>query len=134
MKSLWREKTYYEFFCPLCRSERRISLTPNPWSPKNITRVGIATALLALLTWQWLGGWGALFFLPVWTAYETLYRLKVRKLLTCDSCGLDPILYLADVKRARAGVENHFKSKQKPAPADEKAPALDEAGPRELTE
>jgi hypothetical protein len=145
MKTLWREKTFYEFLCPLCRTERRISLKPNPWSAKNVARVGIATALLMLLSWNWLGGWGVFFFVPVWTLYETFYRLNVRKMLTCESCGLDPILYLADVKRARAGVEKHFEGKRKAQEKTQKnsdkspekteaAAALDEAGVAELTE
>lgn len=51
--------------------------------------------------------------LPLWVVYETWFRVSRRAALKCPYCGFDPVLYLVDIKRARAEIESFWEKKLK---------------------
>lgn len=76
----------------------------------------MTTAIVTLALWPWLDWMGVIAFLPLWTAFEVIFRVRVRAQLICDQCGFDPTLYMTDVAKARREVEDFWKQKlQDPA-------------------
>ena len=114
-RSFWgtnREKSsHWQFYCPLCGCSRRLSHSPTPWTLLNLARVGVTTAILTLALWPWLDWMGVISFLPLWTGFELIFRVRVRAQLICDQCGFDPTLYMTDVAKARRDVEEFWKQK-----------------------
>jgi hypothetical protein len=113
MKSLWKEKSQniWSFFCPQCKTPRRIPYRSRPGGFKQYAQIGLTSVVVTFATWPWLGAKGIVSFLPIWITFEVLYRSRVRAALNCEQCGFDPILYLSDVKAARREIEDHWKRK-----------------------
>ncbi|MBC7692776.1 MAG: hypothetical protein H7222_13525 [Methylotenera sp.] len=111
-KSLWKNRYRYRFsfYCPLCRIPRRIGQSPRPLF-SHFVQIGVTSAFITMLSWNWYGPKGMVTFLPLWILFETIYRARMRAALKCNSCGFDPNLYLVDVQKAKAGVEKYWKVK-----------------------
>lgn len=130
-KSLWaghdREKAW-SFYCPLCRTSRRLTFKPRGFSglaaTKHAAQVGLTAAFFTVITWSWFNWKGIISFIPIWIASEIIYRIKLRAALACPHCGFDPHLYTIDVNLARKEIENHFRKKfsEKSIPYPEKSP------------
>jgi hypothetical protein len=140
-KSLWQAPKHssFAFFCPQCKTERRISYHPRPTTARHIARVALTTAFVALLTWKWVAFKGVFFFFPLWAAFELFYRTRVRAELSCRSCGFDPYLYLTDVKKARAEIETFWRKKFTEKgityPGDAESPAsVEEKAERQISQ
>lgn len=124
-KSIWRpaQKGVWQFFCPQCRTPRRLPYAPRPDHLIRVFQVSLSAALFTLFTWQWFKWRGVVSFVPIWTAYELFYRLYIRSKVACDQCGFDPYLYLTDVPKAKREIQkfwrNKFKEKGIPYPGDE---------------
>jgi hypothetical protein len=98
---------------------------PRPGQPIHFAQVGITTLLLAIAVryfYPWIGWKALVSFVPLWIAFETIYRGRVRAHVTCGKCGFDPVLYLVDVEKTRAAIRDHwrkrFKEKGIPFPGD----------------
>ena len=111
-KSLWKERhsVVWSFFCPLCRSSRRVGYQPRP-SSRHFAQIGLTAAVFTCLSWPWFGIKGLVSFLPLWTVFEVIYRTRVRRALCCPHCGFDPYLYLIDRGRAKGEVEVYWRKK-----------------------
>lgn len=109
-----RRAQVFTFYCPLCATERRSTLTPRIGS-RHYFRVGVAAMAVTLALWPWLGIRGLVSFLPMWVVFESVYRVRSRAKLVCSQCGFDPVLYLADRKKAREDVVEFWKQKLGPA-------------------
>lgn len=111
-KSTWRGpiREIFQFYCPLCRSLRRISQAPQP-RLRHFIQIGITTAFLMLLSWPWIAWKGVVAYLPLWIGFEMIYRSRIRAAVVCDQCGFDPFLYLVDIKKTRTEVEKHWRDK-----------------------
>lgn len=131
-KIFWREKGTepYAFICPLCNSPRKVPLQPRP-TPRHYAQIALTAAMLMLATWPFFGLKGVVWFIPLWTGFEILYRSRLRGALRCEKCGFDPVLYLSDVSGARREVETHWRGKfaekgipypEKPEPAEPRKP------------
>jgi hypothetical protein len=51
------------------------------------------------------------FFIPLWTAFEVVYRIRARGVLSCELCGFDPYLFLTNENLARKEIESHWRKK-----------------------
>ena len=126
-KVFWKEKGTkpYSFLCPLCSAPRKIAHQPRP-TPRHYVQIALTAACFTLACWPLFGLKGIVSFVPMWAIFETLYRGRVRAQLLCPQCGFDPMLYMVDVPRARAGVEAHWRQKfadaGRPYPEKEKPP------------
>lgn len=111
MRPAWRGRSggHYPFFCPNCRAERRIRSHPSPSHAANYARIALLTGVFTVACWNWSGWRGLVAFVPFWVIFEFIYRSRVRIELVCPHCGFDPFLYLNDAKKARAGVEEHWR-------------------------
>jgi len=111
-KALWKEsdRRTWKFYCPFCGVSRNLRTQPKP-GPRHVFQVALTSVLLAALLWPWFGARGLVFFLPLWVAFEVVFRLRVRGELSCDQCGFDPVLYRADVSMARREMESFWKKK-----------------------
>jgi predicted RNA-binding Zn-ribbon protein involved in translation (DUF1610 family) len=115
-KSIWRERFTrgFEFYCPMCTTPRRIGMSPKPGQPLHFAQVGITAILITMIGahfYPWVGWRGLVIFLPLWIGFETIYRARVRAKVTCNKCGFDPLLYLADVEKARAAIQTHWRKR-----------------------
>jgi hypothetical protein len=98
----------------MCASARRIGMHPKPGQPIHFAQVGLTTIVLTLLLnqlWSWIGVKGLVTFVPLWIAFEVVYRAKVRASVVCRQCGFDPVLYLSDVDRTREAVREHWRKR-----------------------
>ena len=98
---------------------------PKPGRPIHFAQVGITTVVLAIgmnALWPWIGVKALVAFVPLWIAFEVIYRAKVRASVVCRKCGFDPVLYLSDVDRTREAIRDHwrkrFEEKGIPFPGD----------------
>lgn len=134
LPTYWRERNskIWSFFCPQCRSPKRVAYRPKP-EVSHYIQVALTAVVFTLLSWHWFEWKGIVSFLPLWIAFEAVYRSKTRAALACSDCGFDPFLYLVDVKRARAEIESHWRKKfaDKGIPYPEKS--ADSPKPRAAT-
>ncbi len=107
----FEKKDYWEFYCPICKMQRRSFYWPSP-RVKHYARLAFFIACLAGLLWPFMGFKGAFIGFPVWAAFEFFYRARARQSLICPHCGFDPYLYKFDVKLARKKVEQFFEEKK----------------------
>lgn len=112
MKSLWNQKhkRVWSFFCPLCRTTRKIAHQPRP-TPMHYGQLVITTLVFTVLTSHWFSWKGCVVFIPLSIVFEVIYRSRSRVALNCPHCGFDPYLYLTDIQRAREEIEGHWRRK-----------------------
>jgi len=112
-KSLWKERSTqsWAFYCPHCRSPRKIPYRPQPGGWKHFSQIGLTAGFVTLLTWKWFDWKGIVVFLPIWAVFEFFYRSQVRAALSCPNCGFDPILYMVDTQKARDEIEKYWRKK-----------------------
>ena len=113
-----------------------MSIQPKPgW--KHFVQIMITAMFFTLVTWKFFEWKGIVSFVPFWIVFETVYRLKVRVEMSCPYCGFDPYLYLTDVKKARAEIENFWRLKFKergiPFPGDPE-PAVEDTVQKKIDE
>lgn len=113
-RSIWKEAPgqCYSFYCPLCKSSRNLKMHPHAGHIRHFAQVGITTILLSALVAHfvpWIGWKTLVCFVPLWIAFETVYRARVRTSAACQHCGFDPFLYLSDPKRARNAIRDHWR-------------------------
>lgn len=130
-KTVWKEtkRNSYSFICPHCRTHRTLPLSPRPGSAQHIFQIFLCAAFFTCLTWNFFTWKGIVSFLPFWSVFEVMYRLRVRARLACGSCGFDPFLYLSDVSAARQKIEGHWRKRfeEKGIPYPEKPAETDKA-------
>ena len=98
------------FFCPLCEYHQSTN-TIAKIGARHHAQMAVFTAVLMLLAWPVMGLKGALFYLPVWGAFELVYRMRKRQALICQSCGFDPFLYKQDMQKARESLKRHWQTR-----------------------
>lgn len=103
----------FQFFCPFCKVERRLNWHPNPWRIKNFLRVCIATAFVTLLLWPLFHWRGLVTLFPLMAIFETVYRIRLRTLLSCPSCGFDAYLFLQNAQEAKTHMKEFWDQKVK---------------------
>ncbi|MGE4232772.1 MAG: hypothetical protein AB7F43_05520 [Bacteriovoracia bacterium] len=107
---LYQEREFWEFYCPICKIQRRSFYWPTP-RKKHYVAIVVAGLFLWLVSWPWAGWKGVFLILPFWAFFEFFYRARARQSLICSQCGFDPYLYKFDVKLARKKVEEFFAEK-----------------------
>jgi hypothetical protein len=77
---------------------------------------------MGMISWPWFGLKGVIWFVPLWTIFEVVYRMRVRAALRCRNCGFDPYLFLVDVQKAKTEVDAHWRKlfEEKGVPYPEK--------------
>ena len=111
--TIWKPRysNLWKFYCPVCKSDRRVPYRAKPGGFKQISQVFLTTAFLTLLTWPWFEWKGIVAIVPIWTVFEVYYRLSVRSALVCPHCGFDPYLYMVDVQKARSEMDVFWRKK-----------------------
>lgn len=115
-KSIWKERftRNFQFYCPMCTTLRRIGMHPKPGQPIHFVQVALTAILVAIgiyALFPWMGAKGLVSFIPLWIGFESIYRARVRAQVRCTKCGFDPILYLVDVGKARAAIQDHWRAR-----------------------
>ncbi len=108
IKTLWQARKLWRFLCPLCGTERRLPWRPQPGGVRHAAQVGLSAAMLAFLFWPLMRWKGLFFFVPLWTLFEIIYRMRMRVFMRCDKCAFDTFLYITDKEKALGEVKKHF--------------------------
>ena len=88
-------------------------MQPNPGNFHQFLQVGLTSIVFTMATWQWFEWKGVVVFIPSWMAFEAYYRLKMRALLACSSCGFDPFLFMRSSKEAKKEMDRFWRAKLK---------------------
>ena len=108
----YQKKDYWEFYCPICKMQRRSFYWPSP-RLRHYFQLIVFVAFMTFALWNWFGVKGMFLGFPAWAVFEFFYRARARQSLICPHCGFDPYLYKFDVKLARKKVEQFFDNKKK---------------------
>ena len=113
------QKEFWQFYCPICKTERRTFYWPSPRKRHIVQVVGGAIAL-SMILWTFLGFKGVFLGFPLFAAFDFFYRLRARQSLICPHCGFDPYLYKFNADLAKKKVEEFFVEKEKKIQASKK--------------
>ncbi len=105
------------FYCPLCRTERAITVRPG-LKPLHFVQMACVTGFLVWASWSLMGLGSFIWFFIVWGIFEAVLRATFRKEVPCPHCGFDASWYKRDVKVARKLVSDFWEGKKEP-PAPE---------------
>ena len=99
------------FFCPLCRSERGISISPR-LTKKNYLQMLLTSIVLGSMLFPLVGAKCFVVFFVVLGVFELAIRSDYKKQIACPHCGFDAAWYKRDVKVARQIVKDFWVQKQ----------------------
>jgi len=108
----YQKREYWEFYCPICKAQRRSFYWPTP-RKKHYIQLAVFAACLTFALWRWCGIKGFFLNFVVWGLFEFYYRARARQNLICNQCGFDPYLYKYDVKLARQKMDEFWSHRQK---------------------
>ncbi|MFZ9595637.1 MAG: hypothetical protein ACO3A2_06110 [Bdellovibrionia bacterium] len=111
--SPWKERSskIWCFYCPLCKSPRRIPFRPEPGGFFHGFQVALSSCVFTAVFWKVFHLKGLVSFVPFWMVFEVVYRWRTRAALSCPGCGFDPYLFLSDLKTAQQEIQAHWKKK-----------------------
>ncbi|MDO9180837.1 MAG: hypothetical protein Q7U04_00445 [Bacteriovorax sp.] len=99
------------FFCPLCRSERGITISPR-LTNKNYVQILLTSIVLGSFLFPFIGVKCFFIFFVSWGVFELAVRTDYKKQIACPHCGFDAAWYKRDVKVARQIVKDFWLQKQ----------------------
>ncbi len=99
------------FFCPLCRTERGISISPR-LTKKNYVQILLTSIVLGAALFPLMGVKCFFIFFVNWAIFELAVRTSYKKQVACPHCGFDATWYKRDVKVARQLVKDFWLQKQ----------------------
>lgn len=111
------KKAALEFFCPLCRTQRVITIG-HKLTTLNYIQILLLTAAVTALSFPWAGFRALAVIFPLWLGFEMVRRALFSREIPCPHCGFDASWYKRDVLVARRRV-SEFWSKKNPAPVEE---------------
>ncbi len=99
------------FFCPLCRTERNVSVSPR-LTKKNHFQIILCTIVLGSMLYPFFGVESFVIYFALWGSFELAIRSDFKKQVPCNHCGFDATLYKRDVRVARQKVADFWAQKQ----------------------
>lgn len=100
-----------QFFCPLCRTERGISVSPR-LTKKNYVQVLLTSIVVGSMLYPFFGVESFVVFFAILGGFELAIRSDFKKQVACPHCGFDATWYKRDVKVARQLVKDFWAEKQ----------------------
>lgn len=104
------KKAAFNFFCPLCRTERAMSAS-HRLTLKNYIQISLITIVISSCLYPFMQLRGLFSFFIIWALFEGTRRVLFRKEVPCPHCGFDAGWYKKDVKVARKKVEEFWSLK-----------------------
>lgn len=98
------------FFCPLCRTERAITISPR-LTKKNYLQILLTSIVFGSALFPLMGVKCFFIFFIVWAVFELSIRTDFKKQVPCPHCGFDATWYKKDVKVARQVVKDFWDQK-----------------------
>ncbi len=96
-----------KFFCPLCRTERAMTVKSR-LSKKNYLQIVLTGVVLSMVLYQFLGVRSFISVFFIWAIFELAVRSDFKKQVPCPHCGFDATWYKKDVKVARQKVKEFW--------------------------
>lgn len=100
----------HAFFCPLCRTERAITISPR-LTKKNYLQILLTSIVFGAALFPLMGVKCFFIFFIVWAVFELSVRTDFKKQVPCPHCGFDATWYKKDVKVARQLVKDFWDQK-----------------------
>ena len=100
----------HQFFCPLCRTERGISISPR-LSRKNYFQILLTSIVFGGFLFPMMGIKSFFIFFVSWAIFELAVRTNYKKQVACPHCGFDATWYKRDVRVARQLVKDFWAQK-----------------------
>lgn len=100
-----------QFFCPLCRTERGISVSPR-LTKKNYFQILLTTTVIGSMLFPFFGVESFVIFFAILGGFELAIRSDYKKQVACPHCGFDATWYKRDVKVARQLVKDFWAQKR----------------------
>ncbi len=104
-----------KFYCPLCRTERAITVKAR-LTAKNYVQLVLTAVVSSMALYPFLGVRSFISFFFIWAVFELAVRTDFKKQVPCPHCGFDATWYKKDVKVARQKVADFWQEKGQPAP------------------
>lgn len=101
------------FFCPLCRTERGITVSPR-LTRKNYLQIFLTSLVMGAALYPFMGVRSFFIFFVNWAVFEIAVRSDFKKQVPCPHCGFDATQYKKNVKVAREQVKEFWSKKQAP--------------------
>jgi hypothetical protein len=95
------------FFCPLCRTERAITISPR-LTKKNYFQILLTSIIFGAMLFPLMGIKCFFIFFVLAAAFELSIRTDFKKQVPCPHCGFDATWYKKDVKVARKLVKDFW--------------------------
>ena len=99
------------FFCPLCRTERGITISPR-LTKKNYVQILLTSIVVGSMLFPFMGVKCFFIFFVILGTFELAVRTDYKKQVACPHCGFDATWYKRDVKVARQLVKDFWVQKQ----------------------
>ena len=129
------KKAAIRFFCPLCRTERAISVSPR-LTTRNYIQIVCAFTFFALVLFPFME-WNSFFlFFVIWIGMEASVRIRFKKEIPCPHCGFDATWYKRDVNVARRKVKDFWQEQTGEVPfetGEQNISAADSAFPNAMS-
>jgi len=98
-------------FCAFCRTERQVYRKRRS-SLINVVAAAVSALALMLLIWHQFDPQVLPLFVAFLAVAETFVQIRWRLNIVCSECGFDPVLYVRDVEKAVAKVQEHLRKRQ----------------------
>lgn len=98
------------FYCPLCRTERSVTISPR-LTVKNYIQITLTALVFGSGLYPFMGIRSAFVFFVIWAGFELAVRSDFKKQVPCPHCGFDATWYKKDVKVARQLVKDFWEQK-----------------------
>jgi hypothetical protein len=96
-----------EFFCPLCRTERAITISPR-LTKKHYVQVLLTSIIFGSMLFPLMGMKCFFIFFVLLAFFELSIRTDFKKQVPCPHCGFDATWYKKDVRVARQVVKDFW--------------------------
>jgi hypothetical protein len=96
-----------EFFCPLCRTERAITISPR-LTKKHYVQVLLTSLIVGSMLFPLMGMKCFFIFFVLLAFFELSIRTDFKKQVPCPHCGFDATWYKKDVRVARQVVKDFW--------------------------
>lgn len=105
------KKPAIQFFCPLCRTERSITIH-HKLTSLNYAQIFLITGVVTAVSFPYGGFKSLAVFFPLWMGFEMIRRHLFSREVPCPHCGFDASWYKRDVKVARKRVAEFWRQNE----------------------
>ncbi len=101
---------FKQFFCPLCKVERKLEYR-SKLSVRQYFQILLIYMFISLFTFSSMGVYSIVFLFLTWSIFDFVNRSLFKNNIPCPHCGFDASWYKKDLKTTRTLVEKFWEDK-----------------------